>query len=108
MSLTNEDVQQIHSMFKEGYNKDFIYKAVKDWPNSKATRKEVRLEAKHLESNKEYMKERDKNMKEVKERQKLYKEQYGKKGSYVKDREEGYLYRQTGEERFAEGVIGTP
>ena len=107
MSLTNEDVKQIHSMFKEGYNKDFIYKAVKQMDTS-ATRKEVRLEAKHLESNKEYMKERDKNMKEVKERQKLYREQYGKKGSYVKDREEGYLYRQTGEERFAEGVIGTP
>ena len=108
MSLSNDDVMQVHAMFTEGYNKDFIYRAVKDWPKSKATRREVRLEAKHLESNKEYMEERNKNLKEIKARQKQYRKAYGKKASYIKDRELGYLYRQTGEETFAEGVIGTP
>ena len=96
MSLTNEDVKQIHSMFKEGYNKDFIYKAVKQMDTT-ATRKEVRLEAKHLESNKSLMKERTTNMKEVRERRKIDK-------NYVKNRENGYLYRQSNDEIYYERI----
>ncbi len=96
MSLTNEEVQQIHSMFKEGYNKDFIYKAVK-LEDSNATRKEVRLEAKHLESNESLMNDRTTNMKEVRERRKIDK-------NYVKNRENGYLYRQSNNEIYYERI----
>lgn len=96
MSLSNDDVMQVHAMFEEGFNKDFIYRAVK-LRDTNVTRREIRLEAKHLESNKEYMKDRITNMKEVRERRKTDK-------NYVKNRENGYLYRQSNDEIYYERI----
>lgn len=99
MALRNDDIKQIEKMYLGGYNIDFIYVAVKERNKAEKTgesvlRKEVRAQAHFLNENETLKGRRDKEKLRIKEHAKEYRKDY--KSSYVRDREKGYLYRETG------------
>lgn len=91
-------------MYVSGYSKDFIHKAVNIITSDTVTRNETRKYiSKNLDTRYEKF-ERADALKEIRHRSQEYSKRYGKGVSYVKDRENGFLYYQTDDTEYYEGI----